>query len=53
VFAAGGADLGVGDLVGEQGVNLGGLSGGVVQAGGALPRVLFVPGIDGQCLAHG
>jgi hypothetical protein len=30
--AAGGADLGVGDLVGEQGVELGGLGGGVAQA---------------------
>ena len=31
-FAAGGADLGVGDLVGEQGVDLGGLGGGVAEA---------------------
>jgi len=31
-FAAGGADLGVGDPVGEQGVDLGGLGGGVAQA---------------------
>ena len=31
-FAACGADLGVGDLVGEQGVDLGGLGRGVAQA---------------------
>ena len=31
-LAAGGADLGVGDLVGEQGVDLGGLGGGVAEA---------------------
>src|SRR5215472_18063473 len=31
-FAPGGADLGVGDLVGEQGVGLGGLGGGVTEA---------------------
>ena len=31
-FAAGGSDLGVGDLVGEQGVDLGGLGRGVAQA---------------------
>jgi hypothetical protein len=31
-FAVCGADLGVGDLVGEQGVDLGGLDGGVAEA---------------------
>lgn len=31
-LSAGGADLGVGDLVGEQGVGLGGFGGGVAEA---------------------